>query len=112
MKSGYKTILESNKIVISNNNVVVGRDYIQDDLLKFNIIPKFVNNIFLLLWRMLNHIVFILWYISLIMMNVESYNLWYGRLWYSNFGSINKMNIFGLTPKIKENSNSKYEICI
>ena len=43
-KSGLKAVLESDKLILSNNGIFVGKGYVTDDMYKLSIINKEVSN--------------------------------------------------------------------
>ncbi|KAI5322517.1 hypothetical protein L3X38_031589 [Prunus dulcis] len=61
VKQGYKIVVESNRIVITRNDVFIGKGYVCDGLFKINVV--FEDN-----------------KISPQVFNVESCNVWHGRL--------------------------------
>lgn len=85
VQAGYKIVLEANKVVITKNDVFIGKGFIFDGLFKMNVIPKCLNNKSP----------------SSTILNVESCDVWHGRLGHVNFGTLRRMINLNLIPKSK-----------
>ena len=79
---GYKIILESNKLIIIRNNEFIEKDFVSEGLFKLSVILKNSNKDYSLI------------------LNLESSNIWYGRLGHINFDQIQYMTNLNLIPKI------------
>ncbi|CAL5397431.1 unnamed protein product [Camellia sinensis] len=90
---GYKIVMESNKIVISKNDIFIGKGFVCDGLFKLNV--SFEVN-----------------YISHNIFNIEICDLWHKRLGHVNLGKIRKMMDLELVPKSSIDVKRKCEICV
>ncbi|BBN67288.1 hypothetical protein Prudu_35S000400, partial [Prunus dulcis] len=80
VKQGYKIVMESNRIVITRNDVFIGKGYIIKFLLKF--------------------------------LNVESCNVWHGRLGHVSLSKIKTLMDLELIPKSNIDLKHKCEVCV
>ncbi|CAL5400680.1 unnamed protein product [Camellia sinensis] len=85
--------MESNKIVISKNDIFIGKGFVCDGLFKLNV--SFEVN-----------------YISHNIFNIEVCDLWHKRLGHVNLGKIRKMMDLELVPKSSIDVKRKCEICV
>lgn len=69
VKHGFKIIFESDKFNLLKNRMYIDMWYVLGEMFKFNIINKSDSSVYI----------------------VDSINLWYARLWYVNFKSIESM---------------------
>ena len=92
VKQGCKVVMESNKVVITKNNVFIGKGFFSEGLFKLsvssdcNTLPK--------------------------VLNVECSNVWHGKLGHVNLFKIKKMMDLDLVPKSNMNLKHKCEICV
>ena len=86
---------QRHKFVISKSNVLFEKDFVCDGLFRLNAINSSDNRISIS-----------------VALNIESCDIWHGRLGYVNFDSIKKMINLNLNPKSSFNSTSKCEICV
>ena len=94
LRAGYKIVKESNKFVISKSNIFIGKCFVCDGLFRLNVINSSDNEI------------------SPVALNIESCDIWHGRLRHVNFNSIKKMINFNLIPKSSFDTSSRCEIYI
>jgi len=85
---------ESNKFVISKSNIFIEKGFVSDNLFQLNVINSGDNEI---------DIPFVL--------NIESCDIWHGRLEYISFNSIKKMINLNLIRKSFFDFFSKCELC-
>ena len=93
----FRLVFESDKFVLTKNEMYVGKGYMSDDLFKFNImtvVPSVINNNTSSSYLL------------------ESSNLWHGRLGHINYGSLRRLINMECLPKFDIGSNHKCEICI
>ena len=83
LRAGYKIVKESNKFVISKSNIFIGKGFICDGLFRLNVINSPDNKISIP-----------------IALNIESCDIWHGRLGHVNFNSIKKMINLNLIPNL------------
>ena len=91
---GYRIVMDSNKVVISKNNVFIGKGYVCEGLIKLNVSPNLINN-----------------EISPIVLNTENSSLWHERLGHVNYGTIQRMINKGLLPNHNIKERTKCEKC-
>ena len=92
VQQGYKVVLESNKVVITKNNLFIGKGYVCDGLFKLNVqleVREVSPNVF----------------------NVESCNVWHGRLGHISLKKIKRMMDLNFIPKSKLDFKHKCEVC-
>lgn len=83
--------MESNNVVITKNNVFIGKGFISEGLFKLYVSSKVIHpKVF----------------------NMESSNVWHGRLGHINLMKIKKMMDLDLVPKSALNLKHKCEICV
>ena len=93
VQQGYKVVLESNKVVITKNNLFIGKGYVCDGLFKLNVqleVREVSPNVF----------------------NVESCNVWHGRLGHISLKKIKRMMDLNFIPKSKLDFKHKCEVCV
>ncbi|KAI5350367.1 hypothetical protein L3X38_003258 [Prunus dulcis] len=93
VKQGYKIVMESNRIVITRNDVFIGKGYVCDGLFKINVV--FEDN-----------------KISPQVFNVESCNVWHGRLGHVSLSKIKTLMDLELIPKSNIDLKHKCEVCV
>ena len=93
LRASYRIVKGSNKFVIFKSNIFIGKGFICDGLFRLNVINSSDNEI----------------YISFAL-NIESCDIWHGRLGHVNFNSIKKMINLNLIPKSSSDSTSKREM--
>lgn len=97
-KHGFKLIFISDKFVLSNNGVYVGKVFVSDGLFKIHgmtIVPKDIDNK------------------TESCINIaESSNIWHVRLGHVNFDTLHKLINLDFIPKFTINSSYKCEICV
>ena len=89
-KSGVKVVLESDKLILSKNEIFVGKGYATDDMYKLSIINKEVSSCTYI---------------------VDSSYLWHARLGHLNFKYLKFMSKHGMIS-YKHDDEKKCEICI
>ena len=94
---GFKLVFESSKVVISKNNVFVGKGYVCDGLFKLNIMECVVSN-------SCNSRSYVY--------HVSDCDVWHGRLGHVNYNTINRMIRFNLIPYYDTSSITRCDICI
>ena len=89
---GYKIVLESNRVIISKNNVFIGKGYVCDGLFKLNNVSSLnkISKVF----------------------NVETSDIWHKRLGHINMKKIRRMMDLGLVPSAPVDFKSKCEDCV
>ena len=75
VRRGYKIILDCNKVVITKNNVFIGRGYSSEGLFKLNVINYLIN-------KAENQVYFV---------NKSNQNLWHDRLGHVHLRKIKHM---------------------
>ena len=87
---GYKIVLESNRVIISKNNVFIGKGYVCDGLFKLNNVSSLnkISKVF----------------------NVETSDIWHKRLGHINMKKIRRMMDLGLVPSALVSFKHKCEI--
>ncbi|KAI5333799.1 hypothetical protein L3X38_023931 [Prunus dulcis] len=93
VKQGYKIVMESNRIVITRNDIFIGKGYVCDGLFKINVV--FEDN-----------------KISPQVFNVESCNVWHGRLGHVSLSKIKTLMDLELIPKSNIDLKHKCEVCV
>ena len=94
VKNGFKVVFVSDKVVISKNDMYVGKGYLSDDLFKINVMT--INNN-----KNNDSSAYLL----------ESDNLWHARLGHVNYKSLQKMIYMEILPKFECNK-SKCQVCV
>ena len=95
LRAGYRIVKKSNKLVISKFNIFIEKGFVCDGLFCLNVINSSDNEISIP-----------------VALNIESCDIWHGRLGHVNFNSIKKMINLNLIPKSSFDSTSKCEICV
>lgn len=90
-KNKFKYVFVSDKVVISKNDMYVGKSYLTRDLFKLNVIAVDMNK-------------------SSASYFLEIYNLLHARLGYVNYKTLRKMINFKILPKFESN-NLKCQVC-
>ena len=92
VRLGFRIVLESNKIVITQGDIFVGKGYVSEDLFKSNVVSPAISSS------------------SSIALNVESCDTWHGRLDHINLDTIRRMMNLNLipNPRLITNSNVKF----
>ena len=93
VNQGYKVVLESNLVVITRNDVFIGKWYVSDGLFKLNVVFE-VNKV------------------SPLVLNVESCDTWHGRLGHISMKKMKRMMDLELIPKSHVDFKKKCEICV
>ena len=95
-KFGFKLVFESDKFVLSKNQMYVGRGYALNGMFKLNVtVAKNEMN-------KMNSSTYI----------VESSNLWHARLGHVNFNSMRRLMKFNSIPNCHIDSKYKCETCV
>ncbi|KAH7856800.1 hypothetical protein Vadar_005696 [Vaccinium darrowii] len=89
---GYKVVMESNKVVISKNDVFIGKGFVSDVLFKLNVSKEDD--------------------VSPNVLNVEICDLWHGQLGHVNLRKLRKMMDLDLVPKSAIDVKRKCEVCV
>lgn len=92
-KNGFKCVFVSDKVVISKNDMYVGKDYLNDGLFKFNVIAVDMNKDFASSYLL------------------ESKFLWHECLGHVNNKTLRKLINLNILPKFECNK-SKCQICV
>jgi len=92
LRVSYMIVKKSNKFVISKSNTFIGKSFVCGG--HFVINPS-DNEIFIP-----------------VALNIESCDIWHGRLGHVNFNSIKKMINLNFIPKSSFDTSSRYEICV
>ena len=95
-KVGHKLVFEGDKIIISRDGDFVWKGYFSGGLFVLNIVQEIFNNAS----------------ISKSAYNVESINLWHGRLGHVNIASIKMIRKMELIPMVKTDDFSKCHIFV
>ena len=95
LRACYRIVKESNKFIISKSNVFFRKSFVCDGLFRLNVINPSDNKIYIP-----------------VALNIESCDIWHGRLGHVNFNFIKKMINLNLIPKSSFDSSSRYEICV
>ena len=80
VQQGFCLVFESNKVVISYGVMFIGKGYLSEGLFKLNVMVSSINK---------NYLV----------MNIETFSIWHGRLGHVNYNSIKKLMNLNLIPK-------------
>ena len=94
VKNGFKVVFVSDKVVISKNDMYVGKGYLSDGLFKLNVMTINYN-------KNNDSSAYVL----------ESDNLWHARLGHVNYKSLQKMINMEILPKFECNK-SKCQVCV
>ena len=94
VKNGFKVVFVSDKVVISKNDMYVGKGYLSDGLFKLNVMT--INNN-----KNNDSSAYLL----------DSDNLWHARLGHVNYKSLQKMINMEILPKFECNK-SKCQVCV
>ena len=94
VKNGFKVVFVSDKVVISKNDMYVGKGYLSDGLFNLNVMT--INNN-----KNNDSSAYLL----------ESDNLWHARLGHVNYKSLQKMINMEILPKFECNK-SKCQVCV
>jgi len=95
LRADYMIVKEFNKFVISKSNTFFEKGFVCDGLFRLNVINSSDNKISIP-----------------VALNIESFDIWHGRVGHVNFNSIKKMINLNLIPKSSFDSTSKCEICV
>lgn len=90
---GYRIVMESNKVVISKNNVFIGKGYVSERLIKLNVSSNIMNR-----------------KVSPTVLNIENSSIWHERLGHVNYVTIQRMINKGLLPNHNIKERYKCEI--
>ena len=93
VQPGYKVVMESNKVVITRNETFIGKGYVCEGLFKLNVSYR-INEI------------------SSRVFNVESCDVWHGRLGHISLGKVKRLMNLDLIPKTQVNVKRKCETCV
>jgi len=86
---------KSNKFVISKSNIFIEKGFVCDGLFRLNVINSSDNEISIP-----------------VALNIESYDIWHGRLGHVCFISIKKIINLNLISKSSFDTSSRSEICV
>jgi hypothetical protein len=89
-----KVPFESNKIIITKNNIFMGKRYCNHRLFVLNVANKMNENV------------------SSSAYLFDSIDLWHARLGHVSLSYLKKMNSLGLISSLNYSSINKYEICV
>ena len=92
-KVGVKVSFESDRIVMTKNNIFVGKGFCKQGLFVLNISEVINGNAYSSAYL------------------VDSYDIWHARLGHVSNGNIKKMQTLGLINNIDYSDFSKYQIC-
>ena len=96
-KHGFRMVFDSDKVVLSKNEMYVGKGYVNEGLFKRNVMtlkPKINNET------------------SSSAYLLESSNLWHGRLGHVNFNSLRKLINMKHIPNFQIGLKHKCETCV
>ncbi|GKA94145.1 retrovirus-related pol polyprotein from transposon TNT 1-94 [Tanacetum coccineum] len=95
-KFGFRLVFESDKFVLSKNQMYVGRGYAMNGMFKLNVmvVKNEINK--------MNSSAYL----------IESSNVWHGRLGHVNFNSMRRLIKFNSIPNCHIDSKYKCEICV
>nr|GEV69300.1 Gag-Pol polyprotein [Tanacetum cinerariifolium] len=96
IKFGFRLVFESDKFVLSKNQMYVGRGYAKNGMFKLNVIVV-KNEI-----NKMNSSGYL----------IESSNVWHGRLRHVNFNSMRRLIKTNSIPNFHIDSKYKFEICV
>ncbi|GJR98722.1 pol polyprotein [Tanacetum coccineum] len=95
-KFGFRLVFESDKFVLSKNQMYVGRGYAMNGMFKLNVMVV-KNEI-----NIMNSSAYL----------IESFNVWHGRLGHVNFNSMRRLIKFNSIPNCHIDSKYKCETCV
>ncbi|GJZ96715.1 retrovirus-related pol polyprotein from transposon TNT 1-94 [Tanacetum coccineum] len=95
-KFGFRLVFESDKFVLSLNQMYVGKGYVMNGMFKLNVMV-FKNDI-----NKINSSAYL----------IESSNVWHGRLGHVNFNSLRRLIKFNSIPNFLIDSKYKCETCV
>ncbi|GJS36429.1 pol polyprotein [Tanacetum coccineum] len=95
-KFSFRLIYESNKFVLSKNQIYVGKGYALNGMFKLNV-KVFMNDI-----NKMNSSAYL----------IKSSNVWHGRLEHVNFNSMRHLIKFNSMPNFHIDSKYKCETCV
>ncbi|GJY14761.1 retrovirus-related pol polyprotein from transposon TNT 1-94 [Tanacetum coccineum] len=95
-KFGFRLVFESDKFVLSKNQMYVGKGYAVDAMFKLNVMVV-KNDI-----NKMNSSAYL----------IESSNVWHGRLGHVNFNSMRRLIKFNSLPNFHIDSKYKCETCV
>ncbi|GJY86548.1 retrovirus-related pol polyprotein from transposon TNT 1-94 [Tanacetum coccineum] len=95
-KFGFRLVFESDKFVLSKNQMYVGKGYAVDAMFKLNVMVV-KNDI-----NKMNSSAYL----------IESSNVWHGRLGHVNFNSMRRLIKFNSIPNFRIDSKYKCETCV
>ncbi|GJV79466.1 retrovirus-related pol polyprotein from transposon TNT 1-94 [Tanacetum coccineum] len=95
-KFGFRLVFESDKFVLSKNQMYVGKGYAVDAMFKLNVMVV-RNDI-----NKMNSSAYL----------IESSNVWHGRLGHVNFNSMRRLIKFNSIPNFHIDSKYKCETCV
>ncbi|GJW13118.1 retrovirus-related pol polyprotein from transposon TNT 1-94 [Tanacetum coccineum] len=95
-KFGFRLVFESDKFVLSKNQMYVGRGYAMNGMFKLNVmvVKNEINK--------MNSSAYL----------IESSNVWHGRLGHVNFNSMRRLIKFNSIPNCHIDSKYKCETCV
>ncbi|GJV63859.1 retrovirus-related pol polyprotein from transposon TNT 1-94 [Tanacetum coccineum] len=95
-KFGFRLVFQSDKFVLSKNQVYVGKGYVMNDMFKLNVmvVKNEINK--------MNSSAYL----------IESSNVWHGRLGHVNFNSMRRLIKFNSIPNCHIDSKYKCETCV
>ncbi|GJY18217.1 retrovirus-related pol polyprotein from transposon TNT 1-94 [Tanacetum coccineum] len=95
-KFGFRLVFESDKFVLSKNQMYVGRGYAMNGMFKLNVmvVKNEINK--------MNSSAYL----------IESSNVWHGRLGHVNFNSMRRLIKFNSIPNFHIDSKYKCETCV
>ncbi|GJS98759.1 retrovirus-related pol polyprotein from transposon TNT 1-94 [Tanacetum coccineum] len=95
-KFGFRLVFESDKFVLSKNQMYVGKGYAVNGMFKLNVMVS-MNKI-----NKMNSSAYL----------IESSNVWHGRLGHVNFNSMRRLIKFNSIPNFHIDSKYKRETCV
>lgn len=95
VQRNYKLYFESNMVVITNNNIFIGKWFICDGFFKLNLINDSEYN-----------------KIDFVALSLVSSNIWHNKLGHVNFNSLKRLMNFNLIPNSSINFKNKCQICM
>jgi hypothetical protein len=103
LRAGYRIVKESNKFVITKNNVFIGKGFTCDGLFKLNVIKCNSNESSSISNTPIS---------STVAQINESCDVWHVRLGHVNFGSIQRMIKLKLISNSSHDPSAKCQICV
>ena len=94
LRHGHRIVKESNKFVISKSNIFIEKSFVCDGLFRLKVKNSSDNEISITA-----------------ALNIESYDIWHGRLGHVNFNSIKKMINLNIIPKSSFDLSSRCDMC-